>query len=242
MSPDLRVGAVFVAAAVALLCTPAQAAAPTSGPDGGTAVRLARGAAPNLVIRRQRPALVTPAPSSPPPVQQGNGPRGRTLWAVPGTQAATAAARIRADRPADAAVLDRIAATPQAVWLGDWTPAPAVTTTIGRVLAPALAQNALVTFVLYAIPHRDCHAGGLPTAQAYRAWIDAVAAGLAGSPAIVVLEPDALAMQGCLTPPASRSAPTCCATPSAGSPPARPGSTSTRGTRTGCRHPPPPRG
>ena len=52
--------------------------------------------------------------------------------------------------------------------------------------------------MLYAIPHRDCHAGGLPTAQAYRAWVDAVAAGLAGSPAIVVLEPDALAMQGCL--------------------------------------------
>jgi endoglucanase len=196
VTPDLRVGAAFVAAAVALLCTPAQAAAPTSGVDGGTAVRVTRGRAPDLVIRRQRPALVTTAPTTAP--QTSTGPRGLPLRAVPGTQAATAAARLRADRPADAALLDRIAATPQGVWLGDWTPASTVGTTIRTALAPATTQGALVTFVLYAIPHRDCHAGGLPSSDAYRAWIDAVAAGLAGSPALVVLEPDALAMEGCL--------------------------------------------
>ena len=154
---------------------------PVAGLDGGGSVRLVRS-----------PVKAAAAP----------GPRGRALWAVPGSQAGAAAAGLRATAPADAALLDRIAATPQGVWLGDWTPAGTVGSKVQAVLAPALAHDALVTFVLYAIPHRDCHAAGLPTAAGYRAWIDAVAAGLAGAPALVVVEPDALAMAGCLDAPA----------------------------------------
>jgi endoglucanase len=50
-------------------------------------------------------------------------------------------------------------------------------------------------FVTYAIPNRDCgnhSAGGFGTGAEYRAWVDAVAAGLRGSRAVVVVEPDAL--------------------------------------------------
>ena len=139
---------------------------PTSGPDGGTAVRLARGSAPNLgAIRVSGPALVTPAPTSLTPVQQGERPRGRAC----GPCRAPRPPRRRPDPrhgPLDAArPRTQIAATPQAVWLGRWRSAPAVTTTIGRVLAPALSRGCS-TFVLYAIPHRDCHAGGLTMAPA----------------------------------------------------------------------------
>jgi endoglucanase len=44
--------------------------------------------------------------------------------------------------------------------------------------------------VVYDIPNRDC--GGAPSHDAYRAWVDQVAAGIAGRPAAIVLEPDVL--------------------------------------------------
>src|SRR6478752_4111903 len=49
----------------------------------------------------------------------------------------------------------------------------------------------------YNVPGRDCaqySAGGAPTGDAYRAWIDGFAAGLESNPAIVLLEPDGLAL------------------------------------------------
>jgi endoglucanase len=84
--------------------------------------------------------------------------------------------------------------------VGDWTPATTVGNTITAALAPAKAHGAVLTLVLYAIPRRDCAAGGLPDADAYRRWVDAVARAVAGAPAIVVVEPDALALTDCLSP------------------------------------------
>jgi endoglucanase len=121
---------------------------------------------------------------------------------VPGTQASLAAERLPARRAADAALLRRIAATPTALWVGDWTPAATVGRTIRTALAPARSHGAVLTLVLYAIPHRDCASAGLPSADAYRGWVDAVAAAVAGAPAIVVVEPDALALTDCLSPAA----------------------------------------
>jgi endoglucanase len=57
--------------------------------------------------------------------------------------------------------------------------------------------------VLYNIPHRDCglySAGGASDADAYKEWIRAVAAGIGDRPAVVILEPDALAGSDCLPP------------------------------------------
>jgi endoglucanase len=51
--------------------------------------------------------------------------------------------------------------------------------------------------VAYYVPGRDCSqysAGGAPTGDAYRAWIDGFAAGLDNNPAIIILEPDGLAL------------------------------------------------
>ena len=55
---------------------------------------------------------------------------------------------------------------------------------------------------LYGIPHRDCGsfaAGGFGSGDAYRGWIDGVAAAIGGGPAAIILEPDALAMADCLS-------------------------------------------
>jgi endoglucanase len=57
--------------------------------------------------------------------------------------------------------------------------------------------------VAYNIPDRDCggySAGGATSAQAYAQWIQSFAAGIGSKRAIVILEPDALADIGCLSP------------------------------------------
>jgi len=128
------------------------------------------------------------------------GPRGWPLWTMPDTEAARAAHGLPAARAADAALLGRIAATPTALWIGDWTPETTVRATVRAALRPATASGAVLTLVLYAIPHRDCAGAGLPGADAYRRWVDAVADAVSGAPAIVVVEPDALALTDCLTP------------------------------------------
>ena len=186
----------LVAAASAL--TPAGAVTPALA----TAVTVA--ASVPAAVRHERPRLVPRLPAPPVALRHDPaplaGPRGRTLWAVPGSQAAQAAERLRTSRPDDAALLARMAATPTALWVGDWTPRATVGATIRRALAPALAHGAVVTLVLYAVPQRDCAKAGLPDGAAYRGWVDAVARAVAGAPAIVVLEPDALSLTDCLAP------------------------------------------
>ncbi|WP_136519807.1 glycoside hydrolase family 6 protein [Cellulomonas telluris] len=96
-----------------------------------------------------------------------------------------------AGRTAEADLLDKGAAHVSSRWLS-----PADSTATVRAYAAA-ARAALRTpvFVTYAIPDRDCgnhSAGGFATAAEYSAWVDAVAAGLVGARAVVVVEPDAL--------------------------------------------------
>jgi len=116
----------------------------------------------------------------------------RPAYADPAADAAVAARAARtAGRTADAQLLEKAAAHGTARWLG-----PADGTARVRAYAQAaVAARATPVVVTYAIPDRDCgnhSAGGIATPAAYRAWVDAVAAGLAGSRAVVVVEPDAL--------------------------------------------------
>jgi hypothetical protein len=93
----------------------------------------------------------------------------------------------------------KIAAQPQAFWLGGWS--GDVRTAAGNVVSAAAAAGRVPTLVAYDIPQRDCgsfSAGGQGSADAYRTWIRAFAAGIAGRRAIVVLEPDAIAGLDCL--------------------------------------------
>jgi endoglucanase len=190
----------LLAAASAL--TPAQAAV---SPALATAVTVA--ASVPAAVRHERPRLVPRLPAPPVALRHDpaphTGPRGRALWTVPGSQAAQAAERLKGSRPADAALLARMGATPTALWLGNWTPRTSVGATIRRAVAPALAHGAVVTLVLYAVPQRDCARAGLPNGTEYRAWVDTVARALAGAPAVVVVEPDALSLTDCLAPAAA---------------------------------------
>jgi len=97
---------------------------------------------------------------------------------------------------ATAALIGRIASQPTAVWLGDWYTPTLLRSVIQRHLQAAAAQGATPVFVTYAIPNRDCggySAGGL-SADQYLEWNRQVAEALAGSRAVVLIEPDSLAM------------------------------------------------
>jgi endoglucanase len=124
---------------------------------------------------------------------------GQRLFVDPTSAARREADALRATRPADAALLERIAAQPTAVWVGDWN--RDVRRDVAHVLRRARVAGAMPVLVAYNIPARDCgsySAGGARSGAEYRRWVRDVAAGLEGGPAAVVLEPDALAGLDCL--------------------------------------------
>jgi endoglucanase len=139
-------------------------------------------------------------------------------FALPGSAAAapaesafyvdpdTNAARWVAANPGDsraAVIRDRIASVPQARWFTT-TNTGTVRSEVDALVGAAAAAGKIPILVVYDIPNRDCggaSGGGAPTHEAYRAWVDQVAAGLAGRPAYIVLEPDVLAlMTNCQSP------------------------------------------
>ena len=96
----------------------------------------------------------------------------------------------------DAGLIAKLAATPQAVWLDKGTPKE-VRRVVQQTLALARLQRAVPVLVAYNVPSRDCSslsAGGAPSEAAYKAWIDAVAAGIGNEKAVVIVEPDGLGL------------------------------------------------
>ena len=146
--------------------------------------------------------LANPVPSGPAPairlVDESNPLAGRPFYVDP-----ISSAMLAAKNNPSSPELSTIANTPASFWLDEAFPAGRATATVARFAGAAQAAGAMPVFTLYAIPYRDCGsymAGGFGSADAYRGWIDAVAAGLGSMPAAIVLEPDALAMAGCLSP------------------------------------------
>ncbi|MBA3891172.1 MAG: glycoside hydrolase family 6 protein, partial [Gemmatimonadaceae bacterium] len=125
--------------------------------------------------------------------------QGRPLYVHPATDARRQAAAWQRSRPDDAARMLRIASQPHAIWLGEWDgDVRQVTETHSR---NAEGARSLPVFVAYNIPYRDCglHSrGGARNGSEYRRWIIGLARGLGGRPAVVVLEPDAIAAIDCL--------------------------------------------
>jgi endoglucanase len=108
----------------------------------------------------------------------------------------------RATRPLDAVEMDKIASQPMAKWFGSWNTLASVRNDVAAAVSQIVGSGAVPVFVAYNIPQRDC--GGLSgsntlTPDQYRSWISDFAAGLGQSPAVVVLEPDALAAITCLS-------------------------------------------
>ncbi|MDP9442945.1 MAG: glycoside hydrolase family 6 protein [Actinomycetota bacterium] len=147
-----------------------------------------------------------PAPApAPAPTPSDNPFLGTRGYVDPNSPARLDADRRRAWDPAGAAALDKVASGPQADWFGDWVPTSSLARVVGERVSTQTAAGALPVVVTYAIPHRDCgnySAGGLGTATEYGAWIRQLAAGIGSRKAVVVLEPDGLALTDCLTPTA----------------------------------------
>ncbi|MGY1839199.1 MULTISPECIES: glycoside hydrolase family 6 protein [unclassified Modestobacter] len=121
---------------------------------------------------------------------------GDTLYG-PNAGAAEASARLQGSNPADAALLAEMAGVPTATWLGAWV--PDVTSAVRQRVAEAQAQGAVPVFVAYNAPNLDCggHSasnGGAQSVAGYESWIRAVAAGIGDAEAVVVVEPDTLAL------------------------------------------------
>jgi endoglucanase len=97
---------------------------------------------------------------------------------------------------ADAALIRTMIETPQAVWLTGGTPKE-VMQDVRSTLARASAKGTVPVLVAYNVPGRDCaqySAGGAATGTDYRAWIDGFVSGLGTGRAVVILEPDGLAL------------------------------------------------
>jgi endoglucanase len=159
----------------------------------------------------QNPVLVTPEtkPSVTQKTQEkvqevtqavaGNPLSGLKFYVNPNSNAKRQADAWRQSRPNDAFQMDKIATSPEAIWLGGWN--GDVQSDVANKMRDAKAQGAVPAFIVYNIPNRDCgqySAGGVSDGNSYRSWIQKIAAGLGGSKAIVVLEPDALTLMDCL--------------------------------------------
>lgn len=165
----------------------------------GALALIAVAAAVGVGLKAATPAPAASAPSSPPPTTDRQAPAFASprLYLDPNTEAAAAQKRLVAQGDtAGAAVAGQIAAVPTAVWLGEWFQGDRLVTELRNDVADARAQKATPVFVAYGIPNRDCGGyskGGL-TADQYLPWIRTMASTLQGSGAVVLLEPDSLAM------------------------------------------------
>jgi endoglucanase len=116
----------------------------------------------------------------------------KPLFVDPRSEAQKQAAEWRRARPNDAALIGKIAAQSQAIWLVDDPTLDEFVT-----VRPAIeAVGALPVVVAYNIPNRDLgqhSAGGALSPQGYKAWISRLVDALHGLECVVVLEPDAVA-------------------------------------------------
>ena len=142
------------------------------------------------------PVAATPT-STPKPTGDSRAFASRQLYLDPNTEAAAAAQRLDQQGDTEGALIaHRIAGVPTAVWLGEWFQGDRLVTELTNDVADAEKQGATPVFVAYAIPNRDCGGyskGGLAADQ-YLPWIRTIASTLRDSHAVVLLEPDSLAM------------------------------------------------
>lgn len=126
------------------------------------------------------------------PLSTAVGPLSQPLYLNKSTAAWNAYAS--EGQPTKKQLLYQIAATPTAIWLGGRSTDEA---RVRSIMKRAKATHRTPTFVLYAIPHRDCgsySAGGLKTVGQYKTWVASVKRAIAGRKSVVIVEPDAIAM------------------------------------------------
>jgi endoglucanase len=141
------------------------------------------------------PLVGTPAYAGSNPVTSTNG-----FYVDPGNAAATWANANPGDGRT-AAITSAIANKPMADWFGDWS--GTIGTATGGYVGAAALTDKLPVLVAYNITDRDIcsgqSSGGASSDAAYDTWIAAFAGGIAARPALVILEPDAVADESCMT-------------------------------------------
>lgn len=124
------------------------------------------------------------------------------IYRAPYSNAENVERQLQRSNPAEAALIAKIARTPQASWYGGWS--ADIETVVSNYVNAAERAGQLPVLVAYNVPNRDCgqySAGGASDSNAYLKWIEGFREGIAERPAVVVLEPDALPLLAeCLSP------------------------------------------
>lgn len=97
-------------------------------------------------------------------------------------------------------IRDRIATKAGARWFGGWS--GDIGSAVAAYAKAADDTEKLPILVAYNIPGRDCgghSGGGAGSPEAYKAWISAFSNAIGGRPAVVIIEPDALAQLDCMS-------------------------------------------
>jgi len=116
----------------------------------------------------------------------------------------TAVARWVAANPGDSrtpVIRDRIASQPASRWVSSFNP-NTVQAEVSGYVNGANAAGQIPVLTVYGITNRDCggaSAGGAPDLTQYQTWIGNLARGLGGRTVLVMLEPDSIALQTCLS-------------------------------------------
>jgi endoglucanase len=121
------------------------------------------------------------------------------LYVDPNSQAATWVEANAGTAEAEL-IKERIAEQPAGKWFGAWS--GDITKAVDDYTTAAADAGKVPVLVAYNLPGRDCggqSAGGAASPTEYAQWIKGFAGGLENRRAVVVLEPDSLAMlDGCL--------------------------------------------
>jgi endoglucanase len=144
------------------------------------------------------PTTTTPTTTTPssPSTTVSNPFAGKTMYKDDWSNALDQAKAWGTSRPTDAAKMQYLADQPSAVWFGDWN--SDIQGDVDDFVDEAAALGHLPILVAYNIPDRDCgdgySAGGVSSSSAYHDWIVKMANGIGDRSAVVILEPDAVAL------------------------------------------------
>ena len=97
------------------------------------------------------------------------------------------------------AIARRIGDVPSGIWFTQYDP-DQIAGQVKQITTQAAAQGTVPVLVLYDIPEVNCSgSSGAPSVADYDTWASAFASGLGDNSAIVIVEPDAIALQTCLS-------------------------------------------
>lgn len=123
-----------------------------------------------------------------------------TFYVDPDSNAVEQILEWQASRPDDAELLELISSQPAASWFGDWN--SDISSSVDELVSTITEEGDLPVLVAYNIPNRDCggySAGGAEDSEAYLDWIENFADAIGERSAIIILEPDAVALVSCLS-------------------------------------------